>query len=150
MEWRWWRLFWYQGMGGYSEADGYGNSKIWRQMRSGRKKWGVHQIWSRGFEQSGWWWVRSCWFWQVVYWDQWAEIQSWRSSELEDLPRTSCLPTLTLIATSHFRYSVQTKRNCVQYRHPVYAEPLNSISIRTHTRLTALCPVYPGEPVPER
>ena len=24
--------------GGYSEADGYGNSKIWRQMRSGRKK----------------------------------------------------------------------------------------------------------------
>jgi len=21
----------------YSEADGYGNSKIWRQMRSGRK-----------------------------------------------------------------------------------------------------------------
>ena len=65
-------------------------------------------------------------------------------------PRTSCLPTLTLIATSHFRSSVQTKRNCVQYRYPVYAEPLNSISIRTHTRLTALCPVYPGEPVPER
>ena len=31
------------------------------------------------------WWERSCWFWQVVYWDQWAEIQSWRSSELEDL-----------------------------------------------------------------
>ena len=29
---------WYQGMDGYSEADGYGNSKIWRQMRSGRKK----------------------------------------------------------------------------------------------------------------
>ena len=25
-------------MDGYSEADGYGNSKIWRQMRSGRKK----------------------------------------------------------------------------------------------------------------
>ena len=24
-------------MDGYSEADGYGNSKIWRQMRSGRK-----------------------------------------------------------------------------------------------------------------
>jgi len=23
---------------GYSEADGYGNSKIWRQMRSGQKK----------------------------------------------------------------------------------------------------------------
>ena len=25
-------------MDGYSEADGYGNSKIWRQMRSGQKK----------------------------------------------------------------------------------------------------------------
>jgi len=36
--WRWWRLFWYRGMDGYSEADGYGNSKIWRQMRSGKKK----------------------------------------------------------------------------------------------------------------
>ena len=44
-------------------------------MRSGQKKSGVHQIWSRGFEQSEWWWERSCWFWQVVYWDQWAEIQ---------------------------------------------------------------------------
>jgi len=30
--------FWYQGMDGYSEADGYCNSKIWRQMRSGQKK----------------------------------------------------------------------------------------------------------------
>ena len=30
-------------MDGYSEADGYGNSKIWRQMRSGQKKRGVHQ-----------------------------------------------------------------------------------------------------------
>ena len=30
-------------MDGYSEAGGYGNSKIWRQMRSGRKKRGVHQ-----------------------------------------------------------------------------------------------------------
>ena len=28
----------YGGMDGYIEADGYGNSKIWRQMRSGRKK----------------------------------------------------------------------------------------------------------------
>jgi len=37
-KWRWWRLFWYRGMDGYNEADGYGNSKIWRQMRSGRKK----------------------------------------------------------------------------------------------------------------
>ena len=37
-KWRWWRLFWYRGMDGYSEAGGYGNSKIWRQMRSGRKK----------------------------------------------------------------------------------------------------------------
>ena len=27
-----------RGMDGYSETDGYGNSKIWRQMRSGRKK----------------------------------------------------------------------------------------------------------------
>ena len=27
----------------YSEADGYGNSMIWRQMRSGQKKRGVHQ-----------------------------------------------------------------------------------------------------------
>jgi len=26
------------GMGGYSEADEYGNSKTWRQMRSGQKK----------------------------------------------------------------------------------------------------------------
>jgi len=31
-------------MDGYSEADGYGNSMIWRQMRSGQKKRGVHQI----------------------------------------------------------------------------------------------------------
>jgi len=37
-KWQWWKLFWYQGMDGYSEADGYGNSKIWRQMRSGQKK----------------------------------------------------------------------------------------------------------------
>jgi len=29
-------------MDGYSEADGYGNSKTWRQMRSGQKKSGVH------------------------------------------------------------------------------------------------------------
>jgi len=28
---------WYRGMDGYSEADEYGNSKIWRQMRSGQK-----------------------------------------------------------------------------------------------------------------
>jgi len=27
-----------------SEAGKYGNSKIWRQMRSGQKKRGVHQI----------------------------------------------------------------------------------------------------------
>ena len=26
------------GIDGYSEADGYGNSKTWRQMRSGQKK----------------------------------------------------------------------------------------------------------------
>ena len=56
-KWRWWKLFWYLGMDGYSKADEYGNSKFWRQMRSGRKKWGVHQIWSRGFEQSGWCWL---------------------------------------------------------------------------------------------
>ena len=37
-KWRWWMLFWYRGMDGYSEADEYGNSKIWRQMRSGQKK----------------------------------------------------------------------------------------------------------------
>jgi len=37
-KWRWWKLFWYRGMDGYSEADGYGNSKTWRQMRSGQKK----------------------------------------------------------------------------------------------------------------
>jgi len=43
-------------------------------MRSGQQKWGVSQIWSRGFEQSEWWWVRS-WFWQVVYWDQWAVLE---------------------------------------------------------------------------
>ena len=36
--WRWWKLFWYRGMDGYSEADEYGNSKIWRQMRSRQKK----------------------------------------------------------------------------------------------------------------
>jgi len=29
---------WYRGMDGYSEADKYGNSKIWRQMRSGQKR----------------------------------------------------------------------------------------------------------------
>jgi len=28
-------------MDGYGEADGYGNSKIWRQMRSGEQKLGV-------------------------------------------------------------------------------------------------------------
>ena len=38
------KLFWYRGTNGYSEADGYGNSMIWRQMRSGQKKRGVHQI----------------------------------------------------------------------------------------------------------
>ena len=32
------KLFWYRGMDGYSEAGEYGNSKIWRQMRSGQKK----------------------------------------------------------------------------------------------------------------
>ena len=37
-KWRWWRLFWYRSMDGYSEADGCGNSKILRQMRSGKKK----------------------------------------------------------------------------------------------------------------
>ena len=37
-KWRWWKLFWYRDMDVYSEADGYGNSKIWRQMRSGQKK----------------------------------------------------------------------------------------------------------------
>ena len=36
-KWRWWRLLWYQGMDGCSEADEYGNSKIWRQMRSGQQ-----------------------------------------------------------------------------------------------------------------
>ena len=36
-KWRWWKLFWYRGMDGYSEAGEYGNSKIWRQMRSGQK-----------------------------------------------------------------------------------------------------------------
>jgi len=40
-KWRWWRLFWNQGMDGYSEADGCGNSRIWRQMRSGHRRWGV-------------------------------------------------------------------------------------------------------------
>ena len=42
-KWRWWRLFCSGGMGGYSEADKYGNSSIWRQMRS---KWscGVRRI----------------------------------------------------------------------------------------------------------
>ena len=38
-KWRWWKLFRYRGtMDGYSKADVYGNSKIWRQMRSGQKK----------------------------------------------------------------------------------------------------------------
>ena len=37
-KWRWWKLFWYRGMDGYSESDRYGNSKIWRQMISGQKK----------------------------------------------------------------------------------------------------------------
>ena len=56
----------------------------WRQMRTGQKKWGVHRVWSRVFEQSEWWSGRS-WFWQVVYWDLWEEIQSWRNSVLEYL-----------------------------------------------------------------
>ena len=29
------QLFWCRAMDGYSEADEYGNSKIWRQMRCG-------------------------------------------------------------------------------------------------------------------
>ena len=36
-------VFWYRGMDGYSEADGYGNSKIWREMlvqsTSSRVRW---------------------------------------------------------------------------------------------------------------
>ena len=36
-KWRRWKLFRYRGMDGYSEADEYGNSKIWRQMRSGQE-----------------------------------------------------------------------------------------------------------------
>ena len=36
-KWRWWKPFWYRGMDGYSKADGYGNSKIWRQMDLVRK-----------------------------------------------------------------------------------------------------------------
>ena len=51
-KWRWWNLFLYRGMDGYSKADECGNSKMWRQMRYGQKWWGVHRIWSRGFEQS--------------------------------------------------------------------------------------------------
>jgi len=35
---RWWKLFWYPVMDVYSEAGEYGNSKIWRQMRSSQKK----------------------------------------------------------------------------------------------------------------
>jgi len=53
-KWRWWKLFWNRGMDGYSEADEYGNCRTWRQMRSGPKKWDVHRIWSRDFEQSEW------------------------------------------------------------------------------------------------
>jgi len=44
---RWWKLFRYRGtMDGYSKADVglYGNSKIWRQMRSGQKKSSVHRV----------------------------------------------------------------------------------------------------------
>ena len=37
-KWRWWKPFWYRGTDGYSEAGEYGNSKIWKQMRSGQKK----------------------------------------------------------------------------------------------------------------
>jgi len=37
-KWRWCKLFWYRGLDGYSEADAYGNSKIWRKMRSSQKK----------------------------------------------------------------------------------------------------------------
>ena len=29
------KLFWNRNINGYSEADEYGNSRIWRQMRSG-------------------------------------------------------------------------------------------------------------------
>ena len=36
-KWRWLKLFWYRGMDVYSEAGEYGNSKIWRQMRSVQK-----------------------------------------------------------------------------------------------------------------
>jgi len=46
---------WYGGMDGYSEADEYGISKIWRQIRSDQKKGGVHRISSQGFEQREWW-----------------------------------------------------------------------------------------------
>ena len=47
-KWRWWRLFWNEGC---SEADIYSNSRICRQMRSGQKRWGVHQTWMQGFSR---------------------------------------------------------------------------------------------------
>jgi len=31
-------------MDGYSEADAHGNSRIWREIKSGRKRRGVHRI----------------------------------------------------------------------------------------------------------
>jgi len=33
-----------QGMDRYSKADEYGNSRIWRKIRSGEKRRGVHRI----------------------------------------------------------------------------------------------------------
>jgi len=53
-KWRWWKLFWCRGMDGYIEADGYGNSKIWRQMSLVRKSEVFIKYEARGFEKSKW------------------------------------------------------------------------------------------------
>jgi len=37
-KWKWWKLLWNQGMDGYCEADEYGNSRIWKWMRSGQQR----------------------------------------------------------------------------------------------------------------
>jgi len=42
-QWQWQllKMFWSRGMVGYSEVHERGSSRIWREMRSDRRKWGI-------------------------------------------------------------------------------------------------------------
>ena len=40
--------------GSYFGIEVWEDTAIWRQMRSGQRRWGVHRIWCPGFEHSEW------------------------------------------------------------------------------------------------